>query len=187
MSQNIRKVISTIGLAGVLALSSGYDVPTTCLTKTKLHHSTPQPDTTSSESTDHVKKSKKKDEKTIEDYLNVPESVREFRKRLDHSPNADDYVLVELVPRMGIYILTQKDGSDIKHFAKTYLQFNDKKCDTLIHKPKLGYDDYITFAFNTVHTQVLYGRIKSLAERMDHEGDKVLTPLNMISPLQKRK
>ncbi|PIN75802.1 hypothetical protein COV17_03595 [Candidatus Woesearchaeota archaeon CG10_big_fil_rev_8_21_14_0_10_36_11] len=180
MSYYIRTLISVASLVGLVALNSCRDTLEPDVT-TKVTLSTPQENEKRVDESPGDRGNKRIEDRTLDDYITVPESVRAFRKGLDYSPNGHEYVLVELAPQMGVYILTHRDGSDIKNFAKTYLSLNGEERKSLVHKPKEGYEDFITFAFNTVRTQPHYTRIRRLAKRMDSEGDKVLTPLNMIS------
>ena len=58
--------------------------------------------------------------------LGVPESVCEYRKLLDRSPNTT-VILAELGRNMGIYIQTHNSGSKIDQFAKVHLDLNPEE------------------------------------------------------------
>lgn len=113
------------------------------------------------------------DERT-EERLNVPESVRQFRRRLSASPNADDYALVQLAPHTKKYILTLKDGSNLRAFARG-ANLDDWETDGHLYVSKA--DEFHNYGQAFILLPNSYGQrhvLKRFDEK-DKNGDSVLS------------
>ena len=114
---------------------------------------------------------------SLEDVCQVPEKVRKFRKDLDQGPEGRSYVLVELAPGMKRYILTDKDGSLIRSFAKHKSHMNEDEIKKFVYKtPEKGHKNYLSYAFNCSRFSNLYRRISKKLNELDKNHNLVIEP-----------
>jgi hypothetical protein len=112
-------------------------------------------------------------------YQYIPDTVYDFRKELDSSNDLKDHVVVEIAPQMRKYIITEKDGASLRHFAQVYLHVAEDKVDALVSKrvPMRDFQRGLYLDRN----DILYKRAEILAGKKDCNHDSVLTSLELYN------
>jgi|TARA_B100002003_G_C14143171_1_gene549640 hypothetical protein len=137
MKNNIKKLLLSIGISIPLVFNSGdYNL---------LAKETNKP----------------KQNKTIEDILRVPESVKRFKNALCDSPLDDKPVLVRLSRDVDTYIVTSKNGYHLNVLA-----------NKIGIKPNKLFKDYFNYdiGFSSKYNYLL----KKISKKFDKNNDKVI-------------
>ena len=100
--------------------------------------------------------------KTIEEVLGVPESVKRFKESLSDSPLNDKPVLVRLSRNVDTYVVTSKNGYHIKILANRF--------DIKLIKSNREYSDD-DVGFYSEDSYIL----KRVAEKLDKNKDNVIS------------
>ena len=116
-----------------------------------------------------------------EDAYHVPQSVRDYRISIAESQELEGCILVEFAHRMGLYMITPKDGSSIKRFARTHLGLNNEEIDEIIFVPPTGNFHEYGPAFRIASRHPLYDLIRSKANALDVNNNRVVTPEELTS------
>ena len=109
--------------------------------------------------------------------MDVPLRVREFRKALDQDPEGREYVLVPIVPRAKKYILTDKEGSLIRSFARHKLYMNNEDIQTQVTPSSDGgFRNYVGYAFKCSSLNAKCRRLGEVFDDLDKNRNGVLEP-----------